>query len=65
MHNNGISFVCFGVLHPNQEFFAHVRTISCLPGLNQYLKQGIKCLAQEHNTLTPLVVSLKLAALQT
>ena len=29
-------FVCFEALHPSQQFFSHVRMISCLPGLNQY-----------------------------
>ena len=29
-------FVCVDALHPSQQFFSHVRTISCLPGLNQY-----------------------------
>ena len=32
----GPSFVCFDALHPSQQFFSHVRMISCLPGLNQY-----------------------------
>ena len=32
----GGKFVCVDVLHPSQQFFSHVRMISCLPGLNQY-----------------------------
>ena len=31
-----IMFVCFVSLHPSQQFFSHDRTISGLPGLNQY-----------------------------
>ena len=27
-------FVCFDALCPSQQLFSHVRTISCLPGLN-------------------------------
>ena len=42
---------------PVNNFFSHVGTISCLPGLNQ----RIKCLAQGRNTVT--LVSLKLASL--
>ena len=34
-------FVCFDALHPSQQFFSHARTISCLPGLNQYLAVDI------------------------
>ena len=29
-------FVCVDALHPRQQFFSHVRTFSCLPGLNRY-----------------------------
>ena len=32
---NGTINVCFDALRPSQQFFSHVRTISCLPGLNQ------------------------------
>ena len=28
---------CFDTLRPSQQFFSNVRTISCFPGLNQYL----------------------------
>ena len=31
------SFLCFDALHHSQQFFSHAKTISCLPGLNQYL----------------------------
>ena len=27
-------FVCFNALIPSQQFFSHIRTNSCLPGLN-------------------------------
>ena len=30
------TFVCVDSLHPGQKIFSHVRTISCVPGLNQY-----------------------------
>ena len=30
-------FVYFDALHPSQQYFSHVVSISCLPGLNQYL----------------------------
>ena len=29
-------FVCVDALSPSQQFFSHVGTISCLPGLNWY-----------------------------
>ena len=35
-HVNGCFFVCVDALHPSQQFFSHVGTISYLPGLNQY-----------------------------
>ena len=47
-------------LCPKQQFYCHVRTILCLPGLNQYLA-AMKCLAQKHNTMT--LVNLELAKL--
>ena len=50
-------FVCFYFLHPSQQVFSHVWT--GLPGLST--KQWIKCLAQGHNTMTPLTVRLKQA----
>ena len=31
-----VMLVCYGDLHPNQQFFSHVRTLSCRPRLNQY-----------------------------
>ena len=31
-----IGFVCVDSLYPGQQLFSHARTISCLPGLNQY-----------------------------
>ena len=43
--------MCIDVLCTNQQLFSHVRTIFCLPGLNQ-TKQRIKCLAKGHNTVT-------------
>ena len=47
-------FVCVDTLHPSQQSFSHVGTISCFPGVNQYIsKQRIKCLAQGHNTVPP------------
>ena len=42
-----------GLRCPSQQFFSHIETISCLSGLNQF-KQQIKCLAQGHNTVTPV-----------
>ena len=36
-------------------FQVKVGMLSCLPGLNQLMtKQRIKCLAKEHNTVTPV-----------
>ena len=32
----GASFVWVDALHPSQQSFSRVRTIPCLPGLNQY-----------------------------
>ena len=29
-------FACVDALHPNQQFYSHVETISCLPGLIHY-----------------------------
>ena len=46
--NNLFVFFCF--LCPSQQFFSHVGM--GLPGLNQYLKQQIKCLAEGHNIET-------------
>ena len=45
-------FVCFDALHPRKQFFSHVKTISYLPGLNQYLEAN-KVPAQGHNKGTP------------
>ena len=36
--------------HPSQQSFNYV--VTGLPGLNQYIKQGLMCLAQGHNTVT-------------
>ena len=48
-------FVSVDALQPSQQFFSHVRTLNCcLPGLNKYWKQRIKCPAQEHNTVPPV-----------
>ena len=30
-----MNFVCVDDLRPSQQFFSHVRTFSCIPGLNQ------------------------------
>ena len=35
-----------------QQSFSYIGT--GLPGLNQYLKLGLMCLAQGHNTVTPV-----------
>ena len=53
--------VCVDALHSSKQFFSHVGTISCLPGLSQYTKQRIKCPAQGHNTVPS--ESLKLVTL--
>ena len=29
-------FVCVDALHPSQQYFSHLGTISCPPGLKQY-----------------------------
>ena len=45
-------------------YFSHVWTVFCLPGLNKSLaanKVSFMSLTQGHNTVTPPVVSLKLA----
>ena len=39
-------------LYPSQQFFSYVGTD--LPGLNQYLKQGLMCLAHGHNAVMPV-----------
>ena len=31
-----VAFVCYDTLCPSQQFFSHVETIFCLPGVNQY-----------------------------
>ena len=41
-----VLFVCFStdaLRSCSKQFFSHVRIISGLPGLNQYLKQWIEC----------------------
>ena len=47
-------------LRPSQQFFSRVGM--SLPGLNQYLKQRIKCVPQEHNAVP--TVRLEPATLQ-
>ena len=40
----------FYALCPSQQFFTHVRTISCLPGLNQYLAgDKVSCSRTQHS----------------
>ena len=57
-------FCLFDALSPSQQFFSHVATISCLPGLSSTkLQILVKCFSKGHNTVTPHVVSLKLASL--
>ena len=46
-----VLFVWFDSLHLSQQVFSFVRT--GIPGMNQS-KQGLMCLAQGHNTLTPV-----------
>ena len=36
-----VSFFFVNALHLNQHFFCLVGTLSCLPGLNQYLAEDI------------------------
>ena len=47
-----LSLVCFDALHPSQQTFSHVRTISCLPGLNQYwVVDKVSCSRTQHGDL--------------
>ena len=41
--------VCVEALHPSQQFFSHVRTVSSLGGLNQY-KEVDKCVLIKDTT---------------
>ena len=52
LNNYFCFFVCFDALHPRKQFFSHVKTISYLPGLNQYLEAN-KVPAQGHKKGTP------------
>ena len=54
-----VSFVCVdAIIHPSRQLFKHVGMFSGLPGLNHYLKQRIKCLAQGHNPVSPVSLEL-------
>ena len=52
-------FVCFDALQPSQQFFSHVRSLSCLPGLNQYKAEDkvscsrIQCSASNETRTSP------------
>ena len=66
-----VVFVCIDASHPSQQFFSHVRTNSCLPGLNPYLAVGkvsfsrtqysVSALSKGHNIVSLPDVSLKIA----
>ena len=43
---------------PLNNFFSHVRTEPTLPGFNQYYRELV-CLAQGHNTVTPVGIELR------
>ena len=47
-----VLFLWFDSLCPSQQFCSYIGTN--LFGLNQYLKQGFMCLAQEHNPVNPV-----------
>ena len=60
-------FVWFGALCLDQQFFSHVWTIACLPGLNQYqAADKVSCSRTQHSdsgesrTGNPLIPSLNL-----
>ena len=43
-------FVCVDALRPSQQYFSHVKTISCFPGLNQYLAEDkVYCPRTHHS----------------
>ena len=43
-------FSLFDALRPSQQFFSHVRMISCLPGFNQHLAEGnVSCSRTQHS----------------
>ena len=45
--------VCVDPLCPSQQFFSYVRTISCIPGLNQYLAEdNVPCSRTKHTVET-------------
>ena len=45
-----LQHVCVDPLCPSQQFFSYVRTISCIPGLNQYLAEDkVPCSRAKHN----------------
>ena len=48
-------FVCVEALRPSQQFFRHVGTETTLPGFNQFCRD-LTCLAQGHNTMTPVEI---------
>ena len=61
--------LCFDALHPSQQFFSHVRMISCLPVLNQYkAADKVSCsrtqrsdsTGSESRTSNPLITILML-----
>ena len=43
-------FVCFNTLHQCQQFFSPVRTIPCLPGLNQHQAVDIVSCSRKDTT---------------
>ena len=48
----GDYFFGFDTLNPSQQFFSHVGTIFCLPGLNQYYAvDKMSCLKKQDQTL--------------
>ena len=44
--------------------FSHVWTLSCLPGLNQYLSRGSSVLLKSHNTVSPMSLQLSNRSIQ-
>ena len=48
---NLASFVCVDAVCPSLQFFSHVGTISCPPGLNQHLAEDVvSCSRAQHST---------------
>ena len=51
-------FVCVEAIRLSQQIFSYVRMEPTLPGFNQFCRE-LMCLAQGHNTVTPVGIKLR------